>query len=243
MELPVKSIIDIHSHMLPAVDDGCGSREEALAMLRIYEAQNVEAVICTPHYGQFSGANVEKAYQWLKSASAGTNLRVYLGNEILYTGSVLRDIRSGKARRLAGTDWILVEFEEWDRFSTPAEEILEGMRKLSESEFRPILAHPERYASLQNHPEYCRPITELGVKLQINAYDIRKNVNTNTRNLTRKLLEDQLVSFVGSDAHGAVRRAPDLLDGVQWIYDHCPEDYADAIVHDNAEEIIKRGSA
>jgi tyrosine-protein phosphatase YwqE len=79
--------------------------------------------------------------------------------------------------------------------------------------------------------------------LQINAYDVYENSNPLTVKTTQYLLNNKLVSFIGSDAHGAKRRSPALSAGVKWIYDHCPEAYSDAIVHDNAAKIIKEGEA
>ena len=56
--------------------------------------------------------------------------------------------------------------------------------------------------------------------------------------MTQYLLRSKMVSFIGSDAHGISHRPPMVGNGIRWIYDHLPEDYADAIVHDNAAKII-----
>ena len=237
----MKRIIDIHSHIIPFVDDGSGSMQETMEMLKAYEDQNVEAVICTPHFGPCAipGVNVESAFEWLKSTSK--DVKMYLGNEILLTSLTLQDVRRGRARTMNNTDWILIEFEEWLlRFS--AKEILACVKWMACSEYKIILAHPERYTDLQFHPRICDQITKAGVKLQINAYDICENKDEHITRLTQYLLKKKLVSFIGSDAHG-MHRFPALTNGVKWIYDNCPKDYADAIVHDNAERIIKEGEA
>lgn len=235
--LPLKQLIDIHSHILPGVDDGCQSEEEALDMLKMYEDQGVEAVICTPHFGPcgLPGANVDEAYR--KLASAPSNVKLYLGNEILFTQSTVNDVRHKLARTLAGSKYILVEFEEW-LYSTSAASILRCMNWLSKSEFTPILAHPERYRSLQDYPLYYRDIKNTGTLFQVNAYDIEDNKDPNVRVIAQYLLRNGMVSYIGSDAHGAHRRSPQVQNGIKWIYDHLPEDYADAIVHDNAAKII-----
>jgi len=233
----MKKIIDIHSHILPGVDDGCGSKEEALEMIKIYEEQNVEAVICTPHFGPcgITGADVEAAFNWL--TSTGSNVKLYLGNEILFTLNTMFAVKFGLARRMNNSRYILVEFDDW-LYHSSAGEIVAGLKILSKSKYEIILAHPERYTSLQNNLDYYDMITKLGVKLQVNAYDIVKNKNQQTVIASRYILNNKLASFIGSDAHGAERRRPELKDGVKWIYDHCPEDYADAVVHDNAKKII-----
>ena len=234
----MKPMIDIHSHILPGVDDGCPDREQALAMLRMYEEQGAEAVICTPHFGICArkGADVEGAFRWL--CSLESPVKLYIGNEILLTRYTLQDVRRGIARRMAGSDRILIEFDEWSRYSATQEEITEGLRWAGDSEFRPILAHAERYKCLRENPELYRRIAESGAEIQINAYSICEETNPDTVSAARFLLENRLVSYIGSDAHGETRRPPRLQKGVQWIYDHCPEEYADAVVHDNAWRLL-----
>ncbi len=238
----MKRIIDIHSHMLPGLDDGCPDEKEALAMLKMYEDQNVEAVICTPHYGvcAIPGTDVNGAFSWLSSIDSPVKL--HLGNEILFDRSTLRDVRQGLAKPLAGSKYVLIEFEDW-AYNTSAEEILYSISWLAQSEYIPILAHPERYQSLQYNPDFYQKITKNGVKLQVNAYDIYDSDNELTKRTAQMLLRKRMVAFIGSDAHGADRRPPALQSGVKWIYDNCPEEYADAVVHDNAAKILKSGGA
>ena len=230
----MKKIIDIHSHILPAVDDGCQDREEALAMLRMYEEQGAEAIVCTPHFGICArkGADVDGAFAWLSFLESP--VKRYLGNEILLTRYTLQDTRRGIARRMAGSDRILIEFDETEA----AGRILDDVRWTADSEFVPILAHAERYRMLQGNPEIYRQIAALGAEIQINAYSICEEQREGTRAAARYLLEHRLVSYLGSDAHGAERRPPRLAAGVQWIYDRCPEDYADTVVHDNAARLL-----
>ena len=237
----MKPVIDIHSHILPRVDDGCPGKEQALAMLRMYEEQGAEAVICTPHFGScaLQGADVDGAFAWLVGA-AESPVKLFLGNEILLTRYTLEDTRRGIARRLAGSDRILIEFDEWGEFNhTCAEDILDGLKWAGESEFVPVLAHAERYRCLHEDPDTFFRIAESGAELQINAYDVCENSDPAVINTTRFLLENQLVKYLGSDAHGATRRPPRLTRGVEWIYENCPEAYADAVVHDNAANLIK----
>lgn len=235
----MKPIIDIHSHMLPKVDDGCSSKAEALTMLRMYEEQGVEAVVCTPHYGPcaITGANVNDTFQWLSSQPS--SVKLYLGNEAL-AGSFRPGSPHGP-RRIADT--LLLEFEEWGITHTGLAYILNRLSYFSTHVGPVILAHPERYRDLRLNPWAYKEITKMGVKLQINAYDIFDTETEETKITTRWLLSNRMVSYLGSDAHGAIRRAPMMTNGVRWIYDHCEETYADAIVHDNAARLLKKGEA
>ena len=234
----MKKIIDIHSHILPGVDDGCKTREEALEMLSMYEEQNVEAVICTPHYGPcgIRGADVKGTFNWLQSQSR--NVKLYLGSEIHDEYFDPEYDESTGQFRLAGSRYYLIEFEEW-AYNATKERMQFLLYAINHFTGKSILAHPERYRAIQEDPEFCKKLAETGIGLQINAYDVFENNNPVTVKTTRYLLENRLVTHVGSDAHGMRHRPPALAVGVKWIYDHCPEDYADAIVHDNAKKIIR----
>jgi protein-tyrosine phosphatase len=233
----MKKIIDIHSHILPGCDDGCSGKNEALRMLRMYEEQNVEAVICTPHFGPctITGSNVSDSFLWLKNRSQ--NVKVYLGNEIH-----VDYINEANPMPLAGSKHALFEFEDWS-YHINEDEMFRGLVAMLKTGYKPILAHPERYRLLQKNHRYYEQITRLGVRLQVNAYDICENEKDDVRNAAQFIINNELASFIGSDAHGAERRSPALSAGVKWIYEHCRENYADAIVHDNAAKIIKEGEA
>lgn len=232
----MKRIIDIHSHILANVDDGCVTRYDTLRTLEEYERLGVEAVICTPHFGPYGDteADVEGEFKWL--ASIDSTVSFYLGNEVYMNNHALKAIRAGEARTLAGSNSILIEFDSSALgMSLP---FINASRPFSTHEV--ILAHPERYELLQAYPAICDKLAKY-VKLQINAYDIYDTDNDLAKNVSRYLLEKQLASYIGSDTHGR-RRPPKLKTGVQWIYDHCPKEYADAVVHDNAAKIIRQGN-
>ena len=109
-------MIDVHSHILPLVDDGSSSIEQSLTMLKEMESQGVTDVICTPHYGDeylcepdklqtvFSELNREKEKQGIK-------VNIYLGQEILYDKKVKANLLNGKNIPLNGTPYVLVEFD------------------------------------------------------------------------------------------------------------------------------------
>lgn len=234
----MKDIIDIHSHILPHVDDGCKSYTEALKMIDLYRGQNVKTVICTPHYGVYGipGTDIDDMYNQLSYDASCKGVILLLGNEILFDRFTLLHVRRGLARTLNSSKYILVEFDPWGAGAN-ADYIFNCMSWLAQSEYKPILAHAERYPALQVKEGIYHKLVRAGVKLQVNAYDIYNNPDEREQKVTRRLLRNHLVSFIGSDAHGE-RRPPLLLDGVSWIYDNCREDYADAVVHDNAENLL-----
>ena len=233
----MKQLIDIHSHILPGVEEvGCPTKEEALAMLKTYEAMNAEAVICTPHFGihGVKGANVAESFQWIQSINSPVKL--YLGQQILLTRFTLKDARRGIAKPLANSNRLFVDYELGVCYSA-AVDIIDGMKELAKSEYQPILVQPEKYPGLQQYPEICREIVNAGAQLQVNLRNVFSE-NPEVQRTAKYLLDNRLAAFVGSNAHNTEELAL-VKDGISWVYDHCPEDYADAIVHDNAYGIIK----
>ena len=108
----MKQLIDIHSHILPGVEDiGCPTKREARAMLKVYESMNAEAVICTPHFGVHGvkGANVAASFGWIQEIKSP--VKRYLGQQILLTRFTLQDARRGIAKTLADSDRRFVDYE------------------------------------------------------------------------------------------------------------------------------------
>ena len=232
----MKQLIDIHSHILPGVEDvGCPTKKEARAMLKAYEALNAEAVICTPHFGihGVKGANVAESYQWIQTINSP--VKRYLGQQILLTRFTLQDARRGIAKTLADSDRLFVDYELGVCYSA-AVDIIDGMRELAKSEYKPILVQPEKYPGLQQYPELCCEIVNAGAQLQVNLRNIFSD-NPDIRRTAQFLIDNRLAAFAGSNAHNAEELAL-MKDGIRWIYDHCPEKYADAIIHDHAAAII-----
>lgn len=231
----MKQLIDIHSHILPGVEDvGCPTKKEARAMLKAYEALNAEAVICTPHFGihGVKGANVAESYQWIQTINSP--VKRYLGQQILLTRFTLQDARRGIAKTLADSDRLFVDYELGVCYSA-AVDIIDGMKELAKSEYKPILVQPEKYPGLQQYPELCCEIVNAGAQLQVNLRNIFSD-NPDIRRTAQFLIDNRLAAFAGSNAHNTEELAL-VKDGIRWIYDHCPEKYADAIIHDHAAAI------
>ena len=112
--------IDIHTHILPEVDDGSGSMEETIKMLQLAQEQQIATIIATPHYIP-GGRNVpvEVLRQKLEQVQAeaskvNPNMKLFLGNEIYYSDSVIEDLKAGKILTLADSRYVLVEFSTKD---------------------------------------------------------------------------------------------------------------------------------
>ena len=235
-------ITDLHSHILYGIDDGADTIEESVEMLRMAEKQGVRNLFCTSHHWQSVPADYEQNFALLKDRvkKEGIDINLYTGMEILceddsYFPEALRDIKNGTVQTLNNTDYVLLEFSPF----MDAEEIYDCVNTVFEQTGKKaVLAHVERYRVLDGEHKIIAQLKELGCLLQINAYSLVEEQNDRIRNLARKLLSEKLVDFIGSDAHRLDHRPPELTSGVEYIYENCDKDYADAVCFGNAESLI-----
>jgi protein-tyrosine phosphatase len=218
------AMIDCHCHMLPGIDDGARDLPYALEMARKAVANGITAVIVTPHHlnGVYDNPRkkILKAVMAFRTAlaEAGINLEVYPGSELhlvpelpgrILEGDSLTYNDRGKAA--------LVELPK-QTIPTGAETVLE--RLLYEG-ITPIIAHPERNATLAAHPDRAAEWVKMGCKLQLTAQSCAGDFGRPIQNACRRWAEQGLVHLVASDAHRTGSRPPELARGIaalgRWI--------------------------
>lgn len=134
----------------------------------------------------------------------------------------------------------MVEFLEWGEITEPADVMLRRLKTMRENGIKTILAHPERYQAIQQDWDLAKRIRDLGVFLQVNAYDLFLNKKEAIRNLAQWLAQEELISFIGSDMHGTRpgKRTPRMKEGIHWLYENVDYEYANDIVRRNAEKLL-----
>ena len=203
-------LVEIHCHILPGVDDGAKSMEEALELLRMEAEQGVRQIILTPHYreGYFETPReqIREVYQKLCRMASRSRIPVecYLGCEFHKNADILQLLEKDSAYLMADTRYVLLEFSETDLFRT----IRNYTVGLLNNGYRPILAHVERYRELD--AEKIRELTDLGAYIQINAESILGKSGWRSKRFCHRLLKEDLVHFIGSDAHSIRKRPPCL---------------------------------
>ena len=139
----MKHLWDIHTHVLPGIDDGAKNWDMALAMLKSSRDAGVSHVIATPHFLPWKeNVSPQKIRELCEEAmqrcrEAGIEMQVYPGNELYYYADILKDLAEGRASTLAGSRYALVEFAEDIRFS----ELLHAAMQFKRSPYRLIAAH------------------------------------------------------------------------------------------------------
>ncbi len=205
-----KRIIDIHSHILPGVDDGAGDFSDSLRILKWLANQGVTDVIATPHYIDETEYNVsrKKNLSLLKklfslTKKEGININLYLGNEIYINDKIDILLDTNKISSLANSEYLLIELPLSGKFPN----YQDYFRDLIDRGKKIILAHPERYATFQNKYELIMELADLGVLFQCNIGSILGRYGKKAKKTMRKLAKDKLIFALGSDSHRSGRKA------------------------------------
>ena len=233
--------IDIHCHIMPGVDDGSPDTQTSLEMLRIAEKNGITHMILTPHHKPMHH-NVSPEHNVLyrkrlleKAKEAGIKVKLFSGNEIYYSDETMEELIRGEICSLAGSDYVLVEFHP----SNPFRAIQNAINRVQGAGYIPIIAHVERYSDIVQHSSRVGDIIDMGCYIQVNASSIMGKYGLGIAHFTKKLLKDEMVHFVASDAHDAAKRSPALLECRSFVERKYGEDYAARIFCINAANVIR----
>ena len=208
--------IDIHSHILPGIDDGSKSMEMSIQMLKMAEAKGTKTIVATPHYMKSVYENyyddVSLVHQQLKlaAASAGVNIEILLGQEIMLDKYSLKLCKEKKLRGINGTNYLLIEFP-MEKLPKDAIDLIYELRVAG---IKPIVAHPERYDYINKTPTVINDFIEEGCLFQINTGSLEGLFGKKVQSCAKMLVEERLANFIASDAHTLNKRCPGLLEGV-----------------------------
>ena len=211
-------LIDIHSHILPAVDDGAKSPQESAVLLGQMAAQGVTLAVATPHF--YPGDSDlqdflslrQNAFEVLKKhIGKDFPIKILLGAEVLYFGGIGR-VESIKQLTLSGGKYLLLELLNLKKID---EKVTGDIISLKENlGITPIIAHVERYRRYRGY-EKLFPLFESGTALcQINASFF---TSLPEKRAVKRLVKAGLVDFVGSDCHNPITRPVKLKSALETI--------------------------
>ncbi|MBP2646365.1 MAG: ywqE [Firmicutes bacterium] len=205
-------MIDLHSHILPEMDDGAENLDMSLTMLSMASKGGTTTMVATPHViGESVCPEWETIVQETKvlnreAACRGIAVTLYPGAEVAIDLEFLNKISGPGPYCLNGGRYMLVEL--------PAREIPgwtdEFFFYLQTKEIIPILAHPERHPEIQQKPEQLLEWIHKGILVQINAGSLKGQWGTKVKKAAQLLVLNQLVHAFGSDAHSTGTRNPNL---------------------------------
>lgn len=231
-------IIDIHSHILPGIDDGSQSMEQTLKMLRIAEEEGITDMIATPHhkYGRHnaSPATVNRLRDEVQKLALeeGLHIRIHTGNELFYYTDIEDVIREERICYMGNSDCILVEFNPMENYTY----IHNALYQLQCNGYQPVIAHIERYLCIAKDKKKANELHDMGIRIQVNADSIVGDNGFGIKGFTKYLLKNELIDYVGTDSHSHERRAPRMTKCVNLLYKKYNKEYVDRILYLNAEE-------
>ncbi len=196
-------MIDIHTHVIPNVDDGSPSLETSLEMIKHEISIGVDTIYCTPHhiYHRYekSVEEIKKAFQTLKEAVEKEKLpvKLYLGQEICYSHreDIIAMLKRGELLTLNNSNRVLLEFS----FTREPEDILDIIYNFNVNGYEVIIAHVERYEWMDYNKVLA--LRNEGALIQINSNSYLGLTTWKEKRFVKKLLKHNLVDFVASDTH------------------------------------------
>lgn len=236
-------MIDLHIHILPGLDDGAETMEDALEMARISVESGVDAVVASSH-GNFSGYEPEELFEQYeekfrafreKLSEEMIPLNVYRGMEWLADDSLLAYIRERRLPTINGSGYLLVEFY----FDSSRRYVTSALEKLSEAGYRLILAHPERYDFARRYPESLIELYRKEIVLQVNKGSLLGEFGRRAFRAADYMLAKGLAGAVASDAHDPVLRSPDLDETARILDLHYGSDASEILLEETPLYILK----
>ncbi len=194
-------MIDIHSHVLPNLDDGSKSLEMTHEMFRQYKNQGINKIICTPHQNLLSNhflSNkiIDSKFNEVLPIAKEYGLDLYLGSEIYYSTELFEALKNNQLLTLNNSKYILLEFSRLNE--TNIEDIIYEINLMG---YKVIIAHIEKYFYLSIKDILL--IKNKGALLQVNADSFN---NRKERKKIFKLLKKEAIDFIATDAHNDISR-------------------------------------
>jgi protein-tyrosine phosphatase len=193
---------DMHSHLIPGIDDGAKTMEESIALIRQLHQSGYTKLITTPHimsdYFRNTPAIIHEGLDALRIAVKAENIPVQIDAAAEYY------IDDGFTKKLEderlltfGDNYLLVEIS----YMNPPENIKEILFRCMVLGYKPILAHPERYPYWYNNFDEYKGIRDMGVYLQLNLNSLSGYYGPDAKKTAEKLIDNTMVDLVGTDMH------------------------------------------
>jgi len=234
-------MLDLHTHVLPGIDDGPRTMSEALELLRFMADDGVQHVVATPHIypGVYNNTpeTIETVFAQLHAAAQAASIPLTLswGAEVRLCPEMLDWLQDERLTCLGkgtgGWRTVLVELPD-GQVPMGADKV---MARLRERKLIPLIAHPERNRAVMESLDHLKPLIEAGAKVQLTAASLLGEFGERAHNTARLLLATNWVAAVASDAHNLRGRKPRLAAAKQWLV----QEYGNAL----AEELTEHSPA
>lgn len=237
-------MIDIHSHILPGVDDGARTLDEALDMLRMALDSGVTIQVLTPHihFGRFENqkADLQQRFAIFQEQVDEANIKIslQLGSEVRISSEIMQLVAQDAIPTLGvynGKKTFLLEF--------PRVEVPVGYENLVKwvlaKNYLPIIVHPERNQTFVRRPQKLQDLTDMGCPLQITASSLTGQFGDEAQQNAEHLLQQGAVSAIASDCHNLKGRKPNLSEGLASATELIGQELAWRLVNDIPSQLLQ----
>lgn len=212
-------IVDIHSHIIPGIDDGSKSMEMTFEMIRNAEKEGTKEMVATPHYLlEYGEATIEEVKKYVQEINVlleneKIDVKIYSGQEVYFTEKIIENYLEGNIGTINDSRYMLIEFP-MDKFD---DNIFDVLYELQVRDVVPIIAHPERYKPFIEKPSLINEFLNQGYLFQVNAGSIEGKFGQNVKKTADLFLTNNIYNFIGSDAHNIKNRNTGLKKAMDLI--------------------------
>ena len=232
-------VVDIHTHILPGIDDGSSSWQESPDMATLAYKNGVRSIVVTPHNKEYkASASPEDILMLVKKLQdvldrCEINIKIYPGNEIMRSASI-EDLTENKYLEMNDSSYVLVEFKPGD----PAKLLINQLNNIIRAGNKVILAHPERYECLIEDFSLVKQIIDMGVLIQINTNSVISKSNSKVYKFVRQMLKNKYVHFIASDMHDSKVRTPNFKECIECLLKITDKEYIEELLYKNANKYL-----
>ncbi len=195
--------VDMHSHLIPGIDDGSRSMDESIAMLAKFESLGYKKVITTPHvmsdYFRNTPETIGSGLKEVQAMAKQLNLKVEIeaAAEYYFDETLLDRLRNKEQLLTFGENFVLFEFS----FHAEPNQVEQLFFEMLTQDYQPVLAHVERYAYLFGSMERIKEWRAKGINLQLNLNSLTGHYGPQVVKQARSMIDEGIVDFVGTDCH------------------------------------------
>jgi len=239
-------MIDIHSHIIPGIDDGSRNMEMTLEMLRNAEKDGTKEIIATPHYLLESGeATINEIKVLVEKINSivnkeGIKIKIYSGQEVYFTENIIENYTQGNIGTLNNSRYMLIEFpiQKLDK------NIFDVLYELQIRDIVLIIAHPERYKPFIEKPSLINDFIDEGYLFQMNSGSLEGKFGEKSKKIANLFLANNIYNFVGSDAHNIKDRNTGLKKAMNLLKENSRnnEEINQCIFEDSSKKLLNNES-
>lgn len=234
------NMIDIHSHILPGIDDGAKDEQASIDMAKAAIDEGITQIVATPHHknGMFDNYRdeIEMHVTVLNDLykTSGLDLTVLPGQEVRIYGEIVEDFKSGALQTVNDTNYMLIEFP---TATVPryADQLFYDMQMEG---IQPIIVHPERNQELLKNHDKMYQFIKAGVLSQVTAGSVLGKFGKDIQEFSAQLIEANLTHFIASDAHNTTSRGFYLNEAYGYVQEEIDEEAA-FMFHENSQLLIQ----